>query len=354
MIHYDEVKQLLQEADDNTLTMYLTVDPRSSENINSNPGWRIWTKNTLRDVTKSQDEGETGVWSDVRARAETLLEGYQPTGKGLALLVSPSFERTFDLPFPIENQASFGKPNVMPLLWALDEYEPYLIALVDQTEARFFLSYLGEVGFQDTVEINLNIGEGPQHTAMPTSHSVARGSKKDEVQDRQDEHIAGLHRDVVAHLQKLTEQHNVRRIVLGGSEQAAHQVRNFMPEKMAEAVVAVLPIPILTYPREWNNQVQAAALEYERAQETKLVGEIIDFAKSGGRGALGWKDVQQALQMQRVELLVLPWPVVDEAQATELALKTFASGGRIELVHDEAAALLGGEGGLGARLYYAL
>jgi len=354
MIQLDEVKQLLQEAGDNTLTMVMTVDPRSSENIDSRPGWRIWVKNTLRDITNTMGEGETGVWPEVRARTEQLLDGYQPSGKGLALLVSPSFERIFDLPFPIANDASFGKPNVMPLLWALDEYEPYLIALVDQTEARFFLSYLGEIGFQDTVEINLNIGEGPQHTAMPSSHSVARGSQKDEVQDRQDEHIAGLYRDVVPHLQKLMDKHKAHRIILGGNEQAAHHVRNLMPEKMAEAVVAILPIPILTYPREWNDQVQSAALEHERKREINLVQEVIDLAKSGGRGALGWEAVRQALQMQRVEVLLLPWPVVDEAQATELALRTFASSGKIELVHDEAAALLGGEGGLGARLYYAL
>ena len=164
----------------------------------------------------------------------------------------------------------------------------------------------------------------------------------------------GMFRDVVAHLQKLMDKHQARRIILGGNEQSAYHVRNLMPEKMANAVVAVLPIPILAYPRDWGEQVQSAALEYERQEEIKLVQEVIDLAKAGGRGALGWEAVRKALQMQQVELLILPWPVVDEAQATDLTLKTFASSGKIELVHGEAAQLLGGEGGLAARLYYAL
>ena len=71
-------------------------------------------------------------------------------------------------------------------------------------------------------------------------------------------------------------------------------------------------------------------------------------------GAAGWLAVHKALEMQQVELLILPWPVPDDSQATDMVLKTFASGGMVELVHEEAAATLGGAGGVAARLYYAL
>ena len=58
--------------------------------------------------------------------------------------------------------------------------------------------------------------------------------------------------------------------------------------------------------------------------------------------------------MQRVELLVMPYPMDDADLAAELPLHTFASGGSVELVHGEAADRLNQEGGLAARLYYAL
>lgn len=354
MIQSDEIKQLLQDTDENTLTLYLNVDPRAPENVNTNPAWHIWAKDALRSVGGEVSQQDKQTWADIRARADQFLADYQPQSKSLALLVGPSFERSFEFPFAIDNQITYGKPNVMPLLWALDEYEPYLIALVDQAEARFFLSYLGQIGFQDSVSVDWNIGEGPEFTAFPSNHDVGRGGSQDAVKNRHGEQAARMYRDVVAHLQHLTDKHRARRIILGGSEQAAHHVRSLMPDKMAQAVVAVLPVPILAYTQEMTERIQPTALEYERQQEIILVQDVINLAKSGGRGALGWEGVRLALQMQQVELLILPWPVVDENQAADLTLKTFASGGTVELVHGEAAALLGGEGGLAARLYYAL
>ena len=88
----------------------------------------------------------------------------------------------------------------------------------------------------------------------------------------------GMFRDVVAHLQKLMDKHQARRIILGGNEQSAYHVRNLMPEKMANAVVAVLPIPILAYPRDWGEQVQSAALEYERQEEVNLAERFVHHA----------------------------------------------------------------------------
>jgi hypothetical protein len=359
MIQFDEVKQLLEQADETTLTLYLNVDPQSSENVSANPGWKKWAKNALRDIEGEVGQDRQDLWADIRTRTEQLLQDYQPQNKSLGLLVGQSFERTFDIPFPIENQVSLGKPNVMPLLWALDEYEPYLIALVDQNEARFFVSYLGSAEFQPGTTLKLDFGaehfgDKAVRVAPQTGEYVTRGSVRDEFADFVDEHVAQLHRKVVDQIKVMTDKHHARRIILGGNEQAAHHVRSLMPDKLAESVVAVLPIPILTYTQEMIEKAQPTALEYERQEEIKLVQEVIDLAKAGGRGALGWEAVRKALQMQQVELLILPWPLVDDSQATDLALKTFASNGKIELVHGEAAQLLGGEGGLAARLYYAL
>ena len=121
MFQLEDVKQLLEQTDEPTLTMYLNVDARSTENVNSNPGWKIWAKNALRDLRSEMDEEQKAQWAAISARAEQFFGGYQVTSKSLALLVGPSFERSFEFPFPIENQVSFGKPNVMPLLGALDE-----------------------------------------------------------------------------------------------------------------------------------------------------------------------------------------------------------------------------------------
>jgi hypothetical protein len=141
-------------------------------------------------------------------------------------------------------------------------------------------------------------------------------------------------------------------MVLGGNEQAAHTVRDLLPEQLRQLVVDVLPIPMRFNTKEIMERVQPRALEYERENEMALVDQVINLAKSGGRGALGREAVMQALEQQRVELLLAPWPLDDALN--DLPARVFASGGGIELVHGEAAERLKAEGGLGARLYYAL
>jgi hypothetical protein len=62
----------------------------------------------------------------------------------------------------------------------------------------------------------------------------------------------------------------------------------------------------------------------------------------------------EALEQQRVELLIAPWPLADESLAQELPLRVMQSGIQFELIYGEAAETLINEGGLAARLYYAL
>ncbi len=97
-----------------------------------------------------------------------------------------------------------------------------------------------------------------------------------------------------------------------------------------------------------------AALEVERQQETELVDEIVDLAKSGNRGALGVPAIMACLARKQVELLDLPWPLETPELRDELPLAALAAGAKIELVSGPAAAQVQAEGGAIARLFYAM
>jgi hypothetical protein len=355
MLNVNEIKELVSAAEGQVMSLYLDVDTSKQENQGANPAWRTWLKNTLRELPEAQDP----MWKDMLARMESRFAIYEVKhNRSLAVISGPNEEEhLYELPFPMENQIAFGKPLVLPLLWAIDEYEMYIVALVDKEEARLFTAYLGQVGFQDSVEVEESImdkGDKPIRVAPQTGEYVTRGSVRDQFQDRDEEHIARMYRETVDRIQRLMDKHGARRIVLGGNEQAAHGVRNQMPERMTQAVVGILPIPIRKSPPEIFEQILEQAQEFERKEEIELVNQVIDFAKAGGRGALGEKAVTEALDMQRVELLILPWPMDNTQMAMDLPFRVFASGGNIELVHGEAADRLNQEGGLAARLYYAL
>jgi hypothetical protein len=355
MIQLDDIKQLVSEMDERVLSIYLTVDPAARENQATTPAWRITLKNMLRDIESGLDRNYSADWEAARQRLDAYFRDYSPASKGLALFFTLDWQQEYSLPIPVENQAAFGRPLVAPLLWAIDEYEPYLIVLVDSEKAHFLTAYLGTAEVGETIKLELETEDWREKTLMPaTSHgrNLNQGSHRDIFEDRVQEHTERFYRDVVDHMQELLDEHPARRILLGGHELAAHAVRDLLPERMAETVVDVMAIPMRSSAHEVLAHVLPRALEYEREQELALVDQVINLAKAGGRGALGREAVMQALEQQRVELLLAPWPLDDSLN--DLPARVFASGGSIELVHGEAAERLKAEGGLGARLYYAL
>ncbi len=359
MVNLDDVKRLLTEGDDHTLSLYLDVDRGKQENQSAQPAWRIFLKDAIS-AAESQAKGNTG-WRDLKARFDTFFDGYTPNSKGLAVFFTPGDEQIYELPVPVASRWSFGKPLIVPLLWAIDEYEPYLVVMVDQEKAELITAYLGNTTIEDRLESDLEAYDFEEKTLMPATAALAGGGSgitagNDRVafQNMVNEHIAQFHREVADHVDAFTQKHPHIRIVIGGEEQSAHALRKLLPQRVADQVVGVQSIPMRLGERQVLQEILPTAANYERDQEIDLVQQVIDFAKAGGRGALGRKDVDMALTMQRVETLILPWPTDDEAAATEYSARAFESGASIELVHGAAAARLKAEGGIAARLYYAL
>jgi hypothetical protein len=357
MLHLEDVKELIGEAGEPILSLYVNLDPALPENQAGTPAWRIWLKNTLKQLDGSVKPKQRPLWENLHQQAEAYFEHYQPGSKSLALFITPDTTIDYPLPVSVENEAAFGKPLVTPLLWAIDEYEPYLIVMVDHEKAHFMTAYLGSVGYQEAATLELDTSDWSHKTTQATSGAVeklAQRNARDDFDKRVEQYTEHFYHDVAHRAVKLAAEQKARRIILAGDEQAAHAVRDCLPETASSSVVAVLPIPMRSPVKEILDHAAPAALEYERQEEMALVNQIIDMVKAGGRGALGHKAVSAALNQHRVELLVAPWPPADAEKTDDLALRAFASGGQIELVHGAAADRLNDEGGLAAQLYYAL
>ncbi len=360
MLNLQDVKTLLHEEED-TLSLYLNVDNAVPENQAASPAWGIALKNALRDIEAELEDHQKAGWKAVQERTEAFFHSYRPRSKGLVMFVTAEDEQVYELPIPTENEAKFGRPLVVPLVWKLDEYEPYLVVMTDQEEAHFYISYLGETEFEEGLEIDLEEYDFGQKTLMPATPAVVggrpltQGSHRDEFEDTIDEHRTRFYRDVVEATRRMTEETSAKRIILGGSEQSAHAVHNLMDDKLQAQVVSVMSIPMRYAPHEIFRDIEPVALNYERDQEMDLMQEIIDFAKSGGRGALGAEAVEKAFEMQQVEMLVLSWPLEDTRAANQLTHQALTLNSKIELVHGAAAIKLNEEGqGIAARLYFAV
>ena len=356
MLTRQEITTFVENTQDEILSLYLYVDPGYQENQASTPAWEIHKKNALRDIEEHVIPSSQATWETIKPRLDLFFQDYEPSGKSLVLFMGKDIERSYELPFRIENQARFGKPFVSPLIWAIDEYEHYLTVLVDQEEATILSAYLGHIDTTDEIHIDLNYDWG-QKTLMPTTQpgqNLTQGSNRDAFEDMIDEHVQRFHREVAERLTTLVAENKVQRIAFGGSEKAAHAVLNELPEKLQETVIGVFPIPIQTPEHDIAEFVREHATNYEREQELELVTSVINQAKAqGGKGALGYESVLKAFEMQQVELLIACRDA-DPDLLESLTLKAMQLNSKIEIVHGAAADKLRTDGEFAARLYYSL
>ena len=323
----------------------------------TNPAWEIHLKNFMRDAEQQAGDEQTETWNTIKEHVDDFLNNYSVSTKSLVLFVDENQLTSYELPITLDNASAFGEPLFTPLLWAIDEYERYLIVLVDQEKARLFTAYLGSANQQDEMTIDLDYDWG-EKTLMPAStgdgRALREGDNRERFEDMIEEHVKRFYRDVAQQTANSLKDLDSTRVIFGGNERSAHFVRNELPQQVDEYVVDILAIPVDTTAHDLGDHIQQVALNYERAFEVDLVKEVVGFAKANGRGAVGQEAVDKAFDMQQVELLILPYPMDNQARAAELTLKALANNSNIELIHGSAADQLKQEGDIAARLYYAV
>ncbi|TAK36633.1 MAG: hypothetical protein EPO21_01830 [Chloroflexota bacterium] len=356
MIALDDIKELLREADDNTLTLYLDVNPAAPDNQAPTPQWRIWLRNTLHDIESGLQKDQMAIWHRMRPRVEEFFQSYRPQSTSLAVFFGSELLREYPLQVPLQNRSSLGPPLITPLLWALDQHEPYLIALVDREEARLLTASLGRPIGQEVDRLKLDTSQWHQTTARQAAAHAGRtaqgSSRRDDFARRVDEHEHHFWRQVGAHLETTMNRYQLRKLILSGPEEATTAVRAALPERMARSVVGILSLPPRMPDAEALEQANKLAESAERRAESSLVDTVMDQAKSAGRGALGKEPVLDALQRRMIDTIVAAWPAQDEALLEQMAREAIRSGVRLELVRDEAADALRRYDGLAALLRY--
>src|SRR5690606_24658542 len=192
---------------------------------------------------------------------------------------------------------------------------------------------------------------------MPTGrgegNTMQGGNNRDAFAATLGDHTRRFYREVAEQCEQLLAESGARRILLGGIEEAAHAIQGLMTEATAKAVIGFTPVPLHVSDQVAWDLLLPKALDFEREHEQTLVDEVVNLAKSGGRGALGTRDVLECLRNKQVELLLVPWPLTDPELRVTLPELAMASSAEIELVAGPAAERIVEEGGLAARLYYA-
>jgi len=366
MLTENDLRELLEyQSQSAVLSIYLNTEPSN--------GSADVHKRRLRSMLKEIDLPD-----DVSVVEKYVSHEFDWSGRSVAIFscAPENFFRAFSLAIPVRDRVRLSdRPHVKPLADLLDSYGGYGVALLDKQGARLFYFHLGELREQEGV-----LGETVRRTKRgggsqaPGRRGGTAGQTNyvEEVADRNLREAA----EFAAHF--FTE-NNVRRVLLGGTDDTLSVFRAQLPKTWQSLVVGTFPMSMVASHNEVLERAMQIGQEAERRREARLVDTIVTNAAKGRAGVVGLEGTLNAVHQGRVQTLVIQeglrlpgsrcegcgFVTSQELEAcpfcsghfkaipdsVELAVRNvMQSGGEVEVLHDPSP--LEGHGSIGAVLRY--
>ncbi|HXF82378.1 MAG TPA: VLRF1 family aeRF1-type release factor [bacterium] len=388
MLAPDALTGLIDATRNDVLSVAADIDPAKPEHQDEPPAWLIWLRTTLSALVDGLQPSDRRTVRTLADRVLAFVEHERPRGRGLAIFAAPDLWRTHILPVPLRGRVTYGRPDVLPLLWAADEYEPYAVLAVNKERARLLVAYLGAATVVEDDVLELDPGTWRFTSGRPPTFirragmAASRGIQRDTFEARVEEHHRRLWRAAAEAAAQWLQETRVERLIIAGPEEAASETRRLLPEAARQRLIAVVAAPPDLDTVEIHRATQPVALREERARELALVDDILTRATGRAGAVVGPAAVVGALAKKNVLVLAadrdvagdvltceacghVTVPPADRCPACGGALQRGSFGqmlpllarraaARLELVDGEAAARLRLHGGVGARLRYSV
>lgn len=215
-------------------------------------------------------------------------------GVAIFSCAAKDFWHVFQTPTPMENRVEFGpSPYLAPLAEFLSHTKPTAILLTDRQQARIFTMAEGEVkewsNFEDWVP----------------RRSEAGGWSQMRYQRRSD-NFAKHHIDHAAELVLKLEQHYpFDWLVLGYDVEAQHDLEEGLHPYVKDRVIGRITVRIDAGQAQVIEEARKVREEAEEHLIQHLMEQVQEYAGAGGRGTIGLEDTLQALNEQKVHILLV-------------------------------------------------
>jgi len=246
--------------------------------------------------------------------------------------------------------------RVAPYVRALKQERPVVGVLVDSRRARIFGYREGVIRELEDLHSDTFLGDlsDTNMSRRASSSSGVRGETATDAartllqvgSERLFKHLSERLVDVVGRTGQL---------VLGGPHEAVGHLRDHLPAGLRDRSTERAGLYLEMSEAEVRGALEASASALNQANQAKLLSEVVDLARSGGKGALGAAPVESALRENRVDTLLLSrgFIAANSDLADHLVGAAFEQGAEVEEVSGEAAPRLDSEGqGVAARLRY--
>lgn len=332
MTELDSLTQDLQSAFGGAgapvLSIYADINPARPENAGR--AWAKRIKNALKDLPEIRDahgKRDTPLYDEVLA----LIDEERPAARTLALfatrglrgrLVVRRIDLQLDLPVVDLAQgrveARWGEPYLTPIFFAADEYERGGVLHLEGAKWRFYELFLGELREDTAVFADISADEWRElkdlaerienAAALRRAHtggSFDKLSPKEREAAKVSTWMHKLYTRLAQALDKTVDRLGVERLVLMGEPWQVSHFEGYLSRGLRNRVVARVPQPgnaSNPTPADLLERVTPALEAAERQAELALLERIKEQP-----GVWGLDPVLDALQLGRVETLVLPW-----------------------------------------------
>jgi peptide chain release factor subunit 1 len=292
---------MLSESDLRELLEYQATRPVLSVYLNTEPteGSADAVRLRLRSMLKDVDLGE-----DVAVVERFFDHEFDWSGRSVAVFSSApeEFFRAHTLAVPVRSRVRINdRPHVKPLADLLDAYGGYGVALVDKQGARLFYFHLGDLREQEGM-----MGE----TVRRTKHgggSQAPGRRGGTAgQTNYVEEVAERNlKDAAEFASRFFAENNVRRILIGGTEDNVSFFRSQLPKSWRTLVVGSFPMSMTASHNEVLERAMSIGQQAESRREARLVEAVVTGAAKGKGGVVRLDETLNALHEGRVQTLLI-------------------------------------------------
>jgi peptide chain release factor subunit 1 len=278
------------------VSLYLDVRPEERQGKKVRAKLKHLIDEAKRSLaTKSKDHRKAFQQEANRLLAWFATE-YDRTGRGLAIFTASEHElwRSFRLPVPVRDRLVVAdRPYLRPLLTLVDEFERYLVLLVDKQRARLFVVYLGEI---------------EEYTALMDElvpRPKAGGWSAEKYQRHHDMHVLWHVKHAVKVTERLWTRERCQWLLIGGTEEPLAELRRHLPKALRERLAGEIAASL----KDGADAILVRVLAVEQATEHRVEAErvaaLLEAALGHGPGVLGLDRTLEVIVEGRVRMLVV-------------------------------------------------
>jgi len=302
MITREQIRELAQfQSAVGECAVSFYFQPQTPQN-KSHREEAILAKDLVRNAQKTY--ANNGSKAALRADLDRILElaenlhGNQAHAKAVFASQQHGLWREFDLPAQVPGTQLIVKPHfyLKPLAILLGAQPKLCVALVDRHRARFFDLRIDELQEREGLFGTLpHRGRGDGYSGYEGGHA----------ERRVDQEALRHYRNIADRLKGDLDLKVWERVIVGCADTTWRDLESQLHTYVKQRLLGRFPIDLSARPEEIKTAAARTFRESLRVRRQELLAEVIDEARSNGRGALGLRRVLRAMELGEVQTLLV-------------------------------------------------